>query len=260
VNAVYNFLGVKEAEDYLAKHHYSGVDILKLFNLIGVSTDLLDGNAANKPLVFHDTSLTTLLESKNTTSGLLRIKARERDLEQSEGLKLPELTRRALSGDRASQGLIGALKTAQWATLKSQHLKSVQGTMSNRLSRNLFLVENLDLIRSLRLQFGPAITVFDPNDADYDLMCFKNTTADVLPWAKTTYKPIQNLIVSLEDMISQPDLLKYTNYLYLPELPLDSEDYRIICDAAESSGTTIILTIIDSSIEEEIFLQLNEKS
>ncbi len=256
ISTILNSIETKAAEEYLAKRSYVNLDYIKLLNIVGVSSDLLNDATTTGPLTFYETSLPTLLAKQNKSSGLIRLHTRERDLEQSEGRKLPEIVQSAIGGDRASAGLIGALRTPQWATLKGQHLKGVHGSIANRLTRSLFLAENPDLIRALRLQFGTAIRTIG-DEPEMDVMGFTGLVMPGVIWKRVyDVKPVSNLIVTMEDLITYPDLLNKAAYLFMPELPFDKEEYQAISEAATASGTRLVLTVIKSTFEQELFQQL----
>lgn len=250
----------RELDDYLTARSYTSVDNFKMLGLFGVSTHLLDDSEGHKkPIVFKDNTIKNLNQRKRPDSGLNRFVEREQFLEAKTGQKLPELVQSALGGHRPSQTLVGDLMVSQWATMKAQHLKNIHGNMANKTSRCLFLVENQDLKRALSLQFGIQIDDMSKTD-DRNLMIARFLYPQMsTEWMNLTsikqraFRPLGNLLVSIDDLIAEPRLLETSNFLFLGELPLDQETYQAIKNAADASGTRVVTSVISSTFEEEIY-------
>ena len=254
------FANPRDIDDYLTARAYTGVDNFKMLGLFSVSTHLLDDTEGHKKaIVFKDNTIKNLNQRKRPDSGLNRFLEREQFLEAETGLKLPQLVQTALDGDRPSQTLVGRLMVSQWATMKAQHLKQIHGNMANRTSRCLFLVENQDLKRALSLQFGIQMEDMSKSDERSYLMArflYPQATTEyfkLTPMRQQSLRPIGNLLVTIDDLISEPRLLEVSNFLFLGELPLDSEMHQGVKSATQASGTRLVTSVISSTFEEEIY-------
>ena len=257
----------KEAENYLALRNYHGLDFAKILEMLGVSSHMLKNvTASSEPMVFRDSKMLNVKSGKNKTSGLYRIYERELELEDATGRKLSDVVRGAVMGDPHLQTLVGALRTSQIATMKAVGVKASYTNIASKMTRSLFLVEDSPFMkRALGLQFGQTLEdlsksphtkittegFFWPHDVDGVGMSWQDYQS---------IKPINNLIVSIDELIAEPRFLLHANFLFVPEIPLDREDFHTILDAANSQGTRVILNIIESSFDEEIFKQIMKKS
>lgn len=255
----------KEIEDYLAERGYMGSDTLSLLSLFGVSSHLLDDPKGHKaPIVFHDSTIKDLIRSKKSRSdsGLRRMIDRERELEQNTGLSIEQTVQNALNGIRPSMALIGQLQTTQWANLKSQHLKSIHFQLTNKLTKSLFLTSNPDLKRSLHLNFGILLEdLSTSNDANFTVGRYVYPTLthplNTDQWTSVvTGRPLNNLIVSIDDLILQPSLLKVSNFLFVADPPCSQDYWNAIKEASCVTGTRLVNGIILDSFEEIIFKNL----
>jgi hypothetical protein len=73
-----------------------------------------------------------------------------------------------------------------------------------------------------------------------------------------TTKKINNLIVTVDDLINHPSLLKLTNFLFIADTPVSREFYQLVKQAADAEGAQIVLPVILDTFEEEIHRQLTE--
>lgn len=251
---------VKDAEDYLVGRGYTSMDNHKLLSLFGVSSHLLDDvQGHKKPIKFYDNTIKHLNQRRRQESGLSRFIEREMLIEEEAGVKLPAIVQDAIGGDRPSQALIGRLMVPQWASLKGQHLKQVHSNLANRTTRCLFLVNNQDLKRTLALQFGLQMAdLSQVNDRQLTigryLYPMLHVQLSVDQWR--SMRPLSNLIVTIDDMIAEPNLLNVTNFLFLGEPCLDRDYMEIITAAAAVSGTRLVTSVIRDTFEEEISEQL----
>jgi hypothetical protein len=263
LDAIANNYDIKECEDYLASIGYAGVDRLKILSLFGISSHLLESTSgARTPITFYDATIKSLVSVKkkdNSASGLYRIFKRERLIEEETGLTVSNIVQRALNGDRPSMTLIGGLKTPQWASLKVQHLKSVHTQLANRLTKCLFLTESQDVRRSLMLSMGNQLEILSSDDREriltryLDPIIFRSLPVD---WWDKIRTPISNLVVTVEDLINEPDLLKASNFLFMVDPPMSQEYWDSIKEATSVTGTRIVNGIILSTFEEEIYKNL----
>jgi len=261
LNGIAHSFNDRPTLEYLNKRGYGSVDLLRLFSLLGASSHLLDGNADyGLPLVFHDTTLAAFLASGKTESKLVRLKARECDLEEAEEDTIANIVARALADEREPQGSLDTLRTQQWATLKGSAVKAAYASMSNRFSKCLYLVESPDLARSLKLHFGPQIDVMPPEGHDQTIMRarFNYPTSDgSLTWQElSTLKPFYNIILTLDDLIKDPRILEKADFVFVPELSYSQEDFNFLREAINVTKARIVLNVLDKSFEEEIFNQL----
>lgn len=255
----------RETEDYLVGRGYTGVDNLKLLSLFGASSHLLDDAQGHKaPITFYDSTIKDLLSMGNrksrADSGLHRLIAREGAIEEETGVKLTATVQDALAGHKPSMTLIGGLQTAQWANLKSQHLKTIHGHLANRMSRCLFLTDHSDLKRSLLLNFGFQLEDLSTSKdrvltvARY-LSPLISVPLSAAQWQ--SLRPLSNLIVTIDDLIAEPNLLQVSNFLFLGEQPMSQDYWDAIKEAASASGTRIVNGVIRSTFEEHISKQLH---
>lgn len=250
----------REVQDYLDRKNYSGVDMLKILNLFGVNSSLLDNVDGSKPpLTFFDDCIRLLQgDHHRKDSGLRRFTEREREMVEATGRSIPQLVSSALKDDVPSQTLVGQLKTTQWANLKAQHIKAIHGNMTNKTTKSLFLVENTDLERALRLQFGNQIDTAapDPNLAQFR-MAYPNWIAGYQA-PNHNYTRCYNMMVTIDDLINYPAFLSISNFLFLADTPVSQEFYELVKQAADHEGTQIVITMIRSTFEEEIFKKIAE--
>lgn len=264
MNAITNGSNLRENEDYLSSVGYSGVDNLKLLSLFGVSSHLLDDIQGNKtPLTFYDSTIQTLLRAKPTggraESGLQRLVARERAVEEATGVKLYTTVQSALEGQESSMTLIGGLKTTQWANLKAQHLKTIHTQLANRMTKCLFLTENTDIKRALLLNLGPLLEdLSTSSDRTLTKGRFLHPIVSVpLTWEQqANMRPLSNIIITIDDLIQEPDLLLVSNFLFLAEPPMSQSYWDDIKAVAAISGTRIVNGVILKTFEEHISKQL----
>lgn len=252
---------LQEVDNYLATKGYRNMDLLELIAFYGVSSHLLeDKNGSKTGLTFFDSTIAQLRSSSvRNDSGLKRFIEREQDLKHQTGRSLEELVQSALDGDAVTQTLVGALMTSQWANLKSNHLKTIHTNMTNRLSRNLFLVENQDMKRNLRLQFGPVMDdLSTATDRRFTMARFfwPSNPLSLTPLQWQNIKGLGNLIVTLDDLITEPLLMETANFLFAPEWILDRETYQLIQAAADASGTRIVSSVLTGTVEEIIHRKL----
>ena len=253
---------LNEAETYLVGRGYTGVDNLKMLSLFGVSNHLLDDvQGHKKPIVFFDNTLNDALGDRlrNQNSGLMQTYERERSLERTTGRPIADVVEDALQGDRPSETLIGALQTPQWANLKARHLHSTHGNLANRMSRCLFLTEHRDLKRALLLNFGFQLEdLSQSKDRVLSMARFLNPHITVPLTAEQWrgMRPLSNLIVTIDDLIQEPNLLQVSNFLFLAEAPMSQDYLDAVRAAAAASGTRIVRSVIRSTFEEHIYKQL----
>lgn len=253
---------LREAEDYLTGRGYTGVDNLRILSLFGVSSHLLDDVEGHKaPIMFWDNSVRDILgdRQKRASSGLLRLPDRERAVEQETGIKIDQVVRSAVAGDRPSQTLVGSLMTPQWANLKARHLKHVHGNLATRMSRCLFLTSHHELKRALQLQFGLQMEdLAQVSDRTYAQIRFIHPSISMSMSYDQLYnfRPLSNLIVTLDDLIAEPKLLQVSNYLFLAEPIIDRDYMDAIKEAAEASGTRLVTSVTRSIFEEFLFREL----
>jgi len=253
---------MRDVEGYLTEKAYEGADMLGILNIMGVSSHLISTNESKTNLVFFDDTISNLridvLNRKE--SGLNRMVEREEDLERTSDLSISQLVWHALNGDSVKQELIGGLRTNQWANLKSQHLKTIHTNLTNKMSHSLFLVENQDLKRNLRLQLGPLIEDYSTApDLSYLVARYhypNHSTYGMSMIQMTNIRRLGNMIVTLDDLIEQPSLLESSNFLFLPEWPLDRDVYEAIKAAAEASGTRLVTSVLNGTFEQIIHAQL----
>ena len=253
---------LKDVIEYMSARNYSGIDNLKLLSLYGVNSDLLEGENGKSALTFFNNTVSAYRASrkKNPESGLARFIDREMDLKRHTNQKMTTMVQSALSGDTVAQKLIGGLMTLQWANLKGQHIKEIHRSIANRMSRCLFLVDNPDMKRSLRIQFGNMIDdlVISP-DPVLTRVCFhypQQSPGEVLvgdQWKKV--KSVPNLMVTIDDLIDHPSLLSHASFLFLTDWPLDREIYDTILAACNATGTRMIRSVLNGTFEEK-FSQL----
>lgn len=253
---------MRDVEGYLGAQQYKNADLLNILHSFGVSSHLLDDQGNKSNLTFFDDTVSQLKAERNIRSshGLLRFVEREEELERSKGLDIDELVQRALDGSLVTQELIGDLRTHQWANLKAQHLKAVHTNLTNRTSKNLFLVSNADLKRNLRLQFGVMIEDYSAvSDCRYTASRFlypNNILSGLSLMQLQNIKHLYNLIVDVDDLIREPILLETANFLFVPEWPLDREIYQAIKGAADASGTRMVTSVLNGTFEEIIHTKL----
>jgi hypothetical protein len=250
----------KDAEDYLVARGYTGLDNIKLLAMFGVSTHLLDDAQGHKaPIVFKDNTVKFLNQNKRKESGLHRLIERERAIEAETGSKLSSVVADALSGDGPSQALIGGLMGSQWANLKGQHLKHIHTNLANRLSRCVFLTEHKDLKRVLSLQFGLQMEdLSQSRDRQFTVAryLYPHLPTMLTPLQLRGLRPLSNLIVTIDDLIAEPNILQISNFLFIGELPLDPDYMEAVKEAAAASGTRLVTSVITDLFEEEIHRQL----
>lgn len=255
-----NNFSFREAMDYMA-NRYQNISPLKLLNLYGVSSHLLgEKDGSQDPLIFHSSVIARHAHGRGSNgNGYVRYIELERDLVHRMNVSRTDLVRRALDGDTVVQGLIGALRTNQWSNLKAGHIKQIHGSLANKSTRCLFLAENPDLRRNLKLQFSTQIDSF-AQESDRDLVTGRFLHPQF--YHKLTLeqfyqiKPLANLMVSINDLINVPELMPKAGLLFLPELPLDREVFNIIREAAVASGTRLVISVLDETLEEKIYQQL----
>ena len=253
----------KEAEEYLTRHNYHGLDSFKIMSLFGVSSHLLEeSDGTKKPLVFRDGTVHQLKSSgKRKDSGLYRMVEREQGLKESTGLSITELVRDILDGKRPSETLSGPLMGTQWANLKSSLVKNTHEHLTARSTRSLILADHPDLRRALRLQFGATLEdLRQVDDYDYVVSRFLHPmlTGKVSLKKWDAMKPLQSLIVNLDDLINEPYLLQAANYLFMPELPMDRDFYEGVRAAADAQGTRLVHNVLDDTFEAKIFKEIAE--
>jgi len=247
----------KAMEDYLVAHGYKNLTPLSILSFYGVSSHLLD-DASGGDLVFFDNTIKEFRKHHSRRdSGLQRLVEREEALIRQRSCSMRELVHAALDGDTVIQELIGALRTTQWSNLKAQHLKSIHTTLTNSGSRSLFLVTSMDLKRPLRLQFG--IGIDDLSTSGDKSNTINRFIASSSNWSRPV-KSLNNLIVSVDDLIEYPELLRDAGFLFMPEWPLDEQEYCLLHDAAEASGTRIVTSVLKGTHEEEIYKKLQQIS
>lgn len=250
----------RDVQDYLDRKGYSGVDMLKALNLFGVNSSLLDNVDGTKPpLVFFEDSIRTLQgDHHRKESGLRRFVERERDMVAATGQTMTQLVSSALNDDLPSQALIEQLKPTQWANLKAQHIKTIHGNMTNKTTKSLFLVDNVDLERALRLQFGNQI---DSTRPDANLAQFRMAYPYLIAGyqePKQLYTRCYNMMVTIDDLINYPAFLSMSNFLFLADTPVSKEFYELVKQAADQEGTQIVLSVIRKTFEEEIYEKIAE--
>lgn len=249
---------IRDVEEYLGFHGYKNMDILRLLSFYGVSSHLIgDQQGSKSDLTFTDNTVHSLKSQRQQRrdSGLLRLIDQEAALERQQGQTMEELVRHALDGDTVTQTLVGALKTHQWANLKAQHLKLIHTNLATKNTRSLFLVDNVDLKRNLKLHFSPVIDEFTAGSALLMTNRFLHPHAMLpgLNWTQMhNIKTLPNLIVTIDDLIGNPVLLDHANLLFMPEWPLDRDTYQAIRAAAEASGTRMVLSVLNGTFEEKI--------
>jgi len=251
------FLGhTREIEEYLVSHSYQKYDVLKLLDILGVSSHLLDDVDGNmKPLIFWDLTIKHLRadsKAKRTDSGLHKILERERDLATQQGLSMASIASAALEGDHSSLTLIGGLMTTQWSNLKANHVKVTHSAIANRFSKSLILVNNQDLKRGLKLHFGATID---------DLTTDAEATRDRFIQEQSRWavnygpKPLASLIVTLDELLDNPKLLDVANFLFTPEWNDSREALYALKALADQHGTRIVYSVISNTFEEAIYQQ-----
>jgi hypothetical protein len=260
LNTFANGYDLKECEAYLSSIGYAGLDRLKILSLFGVSSHLLEiENNKRNLITFYDATIKSLAQSQSK-SGLSRLISRERDIEEATGLKLSEVVRRALNGDGPSMTLIGDLMTPQWASLKVQHLKNIHTQLANRLTKCLFLTNSQDIKRSLLLSMGNRLEILDSSDnrdiaiSRYlDPIIYRSVAG--ASWEKMRI-PLGNLVVTIDDLIEEPDLLKVSNFLFMVDPPTSQVYWDSVKEAAAATGTRIVNGVILNTFEEDIYKQL----
>lgn len=252
---------------YLSKRGYKGIDQFKLMSLFGVSSHLLDEEKIKKPIIRFDDTVSKRLKT-NSSSVANRIAEKEERLEESTGRSIRRIVSDALAGDRPSIGIIGDLRTHRWNTLKAKLIKSIHSDLTTKMTRSLILVDNKDLLGSLKLHFSSFEEVL--NESQHQLVmvsrfagseCFDAETRaefyKVLSNYKREYYPISNLFVSFDDLINYPVLLDVANYLFITEWPLDRDEYQGLKSVTEMKGTRLVGSVITDTFEEEIFKQIS---
>ena len=267
MGALTNGTRLNETENYLVSRGYTGVDNLKMLSLFGVSSHLLDdAQGHKKPITFFDSTIKDLLAMSNprsrADSGLHRLVTRERAVEEETGTKIAATVQDALAGHRPAMTLIGGLQTPQWANLKAQHLQTIHGNLANRMSRCLFLTTHHDLKRSLLLNFGLQMEdMSKTDDVSFTMARYLHPMVTTeylrLPHSKQyMMRPLANLIVTIDDLITEPRLLEASNFLFMAEQPMNQDYFDGIKAAAAASGTRIVNSVIRGTFEEHISKQL----
>lgn len=252
----------KEIEDYLVSRGYVGASHLKMLSTFGISSHLLDDvQGHKKPITFYDNSVRDAMSSGRrnaSSSGLSAIFTREQAIESHTGAKLDATITDALNGHKSAETLVGGLMTSQWANLKGRHLKGVHAHIANRTTRSLFLADHVDLKRTLLMQFG--LQMEDLSTAtDREFTMTRFTYPTVTKYAQGNYhgfRPLSNLIVTLDDLIQEPNLLQVSHFLFLAQPPMSQDYLDGIREAAAMSGTRVVSAVLRNTFEELISKQL----
>lgn len=243
-----------QMEEYLSARGYQRMNLLNVLSLFGVSSHLLDEQGNTQALTFMDETLVKLKGVKNyKSSGLYRMVEREQDIKTQTGQSIARVVRAALDGDQPSLTLVGGLMTNQWANLKANHLKVIHTNIANKMTKSVIIAENSDLRRNLRLHFGVQIEELS-TDPSTNLARFLHTGQQV--YYAGGLRPLANIVVTLEELASAPELLSTANFLFLPQIPLNAELYQDIRELANIQGTRVVHSILQSSFEEELHKQL----
>jgi hypothetical protein len=240
---------IKDVESYLGNKRYSSFDYLKLLTIFGVSSHLLSKvEGAHIPMVFRDNTVQQAIQNVNRMeSGLKAMKTRERDLTSSKGISMQTLVTESLQGSDSSETLVGRLMTSQWAAVKARHLKTIHASLTNRTTHCLFIADNPEIQNSLKLTLGPIAGVFDVQTAK------RYQRSGLEAWKADQFTvPLSNLILTREQLESNPSLLQDTTFVFLASMPLNQTSYDLLKMSTNAHGVRIVMSVMDSTFEEVI--------
>lgn len=253
------FMGynLRDIEDYLSARGYKQADLLRILSLFGVSSHLLDEKGNTQPLTFTDATVMNIKSSKNQkTSGIYRMVEREQEIKGQTGQSISRVVRAALEGDQPSQTLIGSLMTNQWANLKANHLKVIYSNIASKMTKNVILAEHPDLRRNIRLHFGAQAEELSSNPQVNLARFLHGSSISNGFYLAGGSRPVANLVVTLDELLNTPELLSYSNFLFLAQMPMNKDLYQDLRDLANVNGTRVVHSVLLSTFEEELSKQL----